>query len=91
MILGIDNALLAYLILLLSCILYTLKALTTLSLRFPYVALAQRKLNEHATQIVQLISHLVFKIYLGKFGVLFTDYENILSKSDHHIYIKRDM
>ena len=46
------------------------------------------KWNEHATQIVLPILYLDFLFYLGKFGVLFTDYENISTKLYNHILKK---
>ena len=65
----------------------TLKPLLHYALSFCCVGnQAQRKLNEHATQIVLPILHLdFFNFYFGKCGVIFTDYEICFSKFDHHI------
>ena len=50
--------------------------------------LSQRKYNIKATQIVLPVLHSDFVSYLSNFGFLSKDYENIISKCDHHIIEK---
>ena len=52
---------------------------------YVFISLCKHKGNLHATQIILPILHFDFSSKLDGFSVLLGDYENIFSKTHHHI------